>query len=114
VPDGLIIVQTPNAVSLGKRIKMALGRNPFEQIRADDANPGHYREYTLAEVSALLEDAQFSVKKTFRKYYFDARFARHSVGNEQPTQIRGSIKNVLYRFLPPGMREGITIVAGRT
>jgi hypothetical protein len=30
--------------------KMLLGRQPFETIREDVANPGHFHEYTLSEL----------------------------------------------------------------
>ena len=29
-PGGLLIVQTPNALAIGRRFKMLLGRHPFE------------------------------------------------------------------------------------
>ena len=49
-PDGFLVVQTPNAVALPKRLAMLRGRNPFELLRESDGNPGHIREYTLVEV----------------------------------------------------------------
>jgi SAM-dependent methyltransferase len=113
LPGGALILQTPNAVSLGKRVKMALGINPFERLRADKLNPGHYREYTLDELIGFLVGAGFSVERTFRRYYFDARFARHEAGNEEPARISGALRNLVYRALPPALREGITIVARR-
>jgi hypothetical protein len=111
VRGGILVVQTPNAVSLGKRVKMVLGKNPFERIRADRRNPGHYREYTLNELTGVLVATGFTVEQTFRRYYFDARFARHEVGDEAPARVRGALRNVVYRSLPPPLREGITIVA---
>ncbi|HEX9940508.1 MAG TPA: hypothetical protein VGG03_00715 [Thermoanaerobaculia bacterium] len=41
VDDGCIVLQIPNAASLPKRLKLLLGRNPFEMIRVDRQNPGH-------------------------------------------------------------------------
>jgi SAM-dependent methyltransferase len=111
VPGGLLLLQTPNAVSLGKRVKLALGANPFERIRADRLNPGHFREYTLQELIDILRCSQFSVERTYQRYYFDTRFAEHETGSERPKPISGSIRNVAYRLLPPSLREGITIVA---
>jgi SAM-dependent methyltransferase len=110
-PGGLLILQTPNAVSLRKRVKMALGTNPFERIRTDRSNPGHYREYTLAEIIDVLQRTRFSLVRRYRRYYFDARFASHERGDEKPSVIGGSIRNWVYRFLPPPLREGITVVA---
>jgi SAM-dependent methyltransferase len=111
VPRGLLILQTPNAVSLGKRVKFVLGANPFERIRVDRMNPGHYREYTLNELMDILRSSQFSAEKAWRRYYFDTRFASHEVGDEKPKAVSGSIRNLAYRLLPPSLREGITILA---
>jgi 2-polyprenyl-3-methyl-5-hydroxy-6-metoxy-1,4-benzoquinol methylase len=111
VPGGVLLLQTPNAVSLRKRLKLALGLNPFERIRPDRSNPGHFREYTLAELCEILTGAGFTVEKSWMKYYFDAAYERHERGDEQPTKLKGGIKNFLYGLLPASLQEGITIVA---
>jgi len=113
VPDGLLIVQTPNAVALRKRAKMLLGLNPFERIRTDRDNPGHFREYTARELRELLVGSGFSVEAVWMKHYFDARYARHERGDEAPSRFMGPIKNALYPLLPATWREGITIAARR-
>ncbi|CAN5159423.1 hypothetical protein BH24GEM2_BH24GEM2_04270 [soil metagenome] len=53
-PGGLLIVQTPNGAALRNRALLAVGRNPFERIRPERDNPGHYREYTLAELREIV------------------------------------------------------------
>ena len=111
VPGGLLVLQTPNAASLSKRVKLACGVNPFERIRADRSNPGHYREYTLRELLEVLRAAGFVPEEVQRRYYFDVRFARHERGDETPSLIAGAIRNLVYRCLPPSLREGITILA---
>ncbi len=50
---GYLIMQTPNAVALEKRIAMLSGRNPFEMIRQSIGNPGHFREYTAEELRTV-------------------------------------------------------------
>ena len=47
---GKIILQTPNATVLHKRIQLLLGKNPYMLIRENVFNPGHFREYTKAEL----------------------------------------------------------------
>jgi 2-polyprenyl-3-methyl-5-hydroxy-6-metoxy-1,4-benzoquinol methylase len=111
VPEGVLLLQTPNAVALRNRVRMALGSNPFERIRADRANPGHFREYTAPELRQTLTEAGFVVEQTWMKYYFDARYARHQRGDEAPSVVKGAVKNLLYRLLPAPLQEGITIVA---
>jgi 2-polyprenyl-3-methyl-5-hydroxy-6-metoxy-1,4-benzoquinol methylase len=108
---GTLILQTPNAASLRKRLKLALGLNPFERIRLDPSNPGHFREYTLGELREIVSGAGFTVERHWTAYYFDARFARHDEGHEPPAQIAGALKNAANRLLPASLREGITILA---
>jgi hypothetical protein len=112
---GVLIVQTPNAASLFKRLKLLVGRHPYEMIRETRTNPGHFREYTLGELEQLTESAGFETVVVFRRYYFDARFADvHESGRGgTPSPIVGMVKNVVYSALPPFLREGLTIVLRR-
>jgi hypothetical protein len=47
---GFIILQTPNAAALHKRLALLLGRNPVEAPRVSQENPGHFHEYTVREL----------------------------------------------------------------
>jgi len=110
---GLLVLQTPNAASLPKRIKLALGRNPYERIRADASNPGHFREYTANELRRLAESSGFRTERCRSGYYFDARYARHRGPADRPQPVIGTLKNSVYPLLPPTLREGITLVLRR-
>jgi hypothetical protein len=55
--SGRLLVTTPNGVRIGHRIRFMLGRNPFERIRFIAENPGHFREYTRAELRDMGVDA---------------------------------------------------------
>jgi cyclopropane fatty-acyl-phospholipid synthase-like methyltransferase len=108
---GVLLIQTPNAASLPKRIKLLMGRNPFEMIRADAQNPGHFREYTRKELSRLAAGLGFEVEECSLAFYFDARFAHQESGVAAGRHaLLGSIKNVVYNILPTPFREGITMV----
>jgi 2-polyprenyl-3-methyl-5-hydroxy-6-metoxy-1,4-benzoquinol methylase len=49
--NGLLLVTTPNAATIMKRLILLLkGKNPYEHIRLNAENPGHYREYTMKEL----------------------------------------------------------------
>lgn len=52
-PEGVIVISTPNALFLGHRISLLMGRHPFEMIRETRINPGHYREYTRKELLVI-------------------------------------------------------------
>ncbi len=98
-PNGHLIVQTPNATALPKRVRMLLGRNPYEPIRAEPGNPGHFHEYTVSELKGAFAAAGLDITRVLTANYFD----------------HGSRKNHAYRavgsLLPGTLREGITIVA---
>jgi SAM-dependent methyltransferase len=92
-PDGLLLLQTPNAVALHKRLRMLAGRNPIEPIRLDAANPGHFHEYTLGELRDAAAEAGLVVGGWRTENYFGTSRAYAALG----------------RILPPGLRHGITI-----
>jgi SAM-dependent methyltransferase len=53
--NGILICTTPNAVDLVKRIRLFLGKNPYERLRLYATNPGHIREYTGEELREITE-----------------------------------------------------------
>jgi hypothetical protein len=98
---GRLIVQTPNAASLPNRLRLLAGRNPYEPIRDEPRNPGHFHEYTVGELRDAVTVAGLVVERVITANYFD----------------HGSRKNRAYRAvgraLPGGLREGITVIARR-
>lgn len=97
--SGRLVLQTPNAAALSRRFWLLAGRNPYEAIREDKRQAGHFREYTAAELRTLLDANGFDVTEMRLANYF----------------LTGSRKNrVLVRhggLLPAGLRQGITITA---
>lgn len=52
-PGAYLIVQTPNAASLGHRLKLLAGRNPFVEFAlGGEEGAHHFREYTRHELLA--------------------------------------------------------------
>jgi trans-aconitate methyltransferase len=100
-PGGWLLVQTPNAVALAKRIKSLAGRHPFEPIREDASNPGHFREYTLAELIGLGRHVGLHVERWSAAEYF-----------APPGRLRAAYRRVA-SLLPSTMRAGFTIVYRR-
>ena len=93
---GWLIVQTPNAARVSNRLRMLMGRNPFEPLRDDRRNPGHIREYTVAELLAFASAAGLEAGGWLTADYF----------------VTGSGANRVLRrvspVVPRSLRAGIT------
>ena len=70
-PGGVVIVQTPNAVQWRHRVRMLMGRNPYDRIT--QYRMGHYREYTGAELREIAATAGFTVRSLELRNYFGLR-----------------------------------------
>ncbi len=121
-PGGILIVQTPNGVAIGRRLSMLAGRNPFELIRETHRNPGHFREYTAAELQDYGKKLGLAVLATHHTHPIDLRFkfallSRKTEGRKF-AEKRGliyrlhdlGVTNFLYRCLPGKLRPGLTVV----
>ena len=89
-PDGWLVVQTPNAVALSKRLKLLFGSNPYELIRENPHDPGHFREYTMDELIAI---GQASGLKATHSYY--ANYWRSQGWKGRLEDFRPSLRNGL-------------------
>lgn len=92
-PRGVLVLQTPNAAALDKRLKLLFGRNPREA--------GHLREYTLSELRALARETGYKVIETSVENYF------------RPSTLAGRAIGLVTPFLPRSMRDGITVMLSR-
>jgi trans-aconitate methyltransferase len=91
-PGGTLVVQTPNAVALHKRLRMLAGISPFEPIRLSHENPGHVHEFTLPELDAAARRAGLEPTGAITANYFGESRAYAALG----------------RVVPPSLRHGIT------
>lgn len=112
-PNGHVFIQTPNAVALNKRLKMILGKNPFELIREDYKNPGHFREYTAAELVTYLKKAGFDIEHLSFENYFDFEYSDH-IGDVVKRDKKRRFLNMLYQCLPGSLKPGLFIVAKKS
>jgi len=110
-PGGILLVQTPNAVALPRRAAILAGRNPYERIREDATNPGHFREYTSAELRDYLTSVGLNVEQIEQRSYFDYRFAHHGQRRTRRQLMTAQLKNVIYPWLPANLRPGLTCIA---
>ena len=95
-PGGVLVLQTPNAVALHKRLRMIAGRNPLEPIRESSDNPGHFHEYTHGELRAAAEHAGLIVAGWEAANYFGTTPAARAYA-------------AVGRLLPASLRHGITM-----
>lgn len=109
-PGGALILQTPNAASFTKRLKLLLGKNPYEMIRDNPQNPGHFREYTVSELQTLAAELGLRVERCETAFYFDTRYLHDAQGRLARKSPLGALRNLAYRILPAPLREGICIV----
>ena len=94
---GRLVLQTPNACALHKRVQMLAGRHPFGPLSDDRSDPMHFREYTVHELVAAGEDAGLRATSVEMLNYF-----------QRPT-LASRVYNSVARVLPPTLRAGITI-----
>lgn len=62
-PKGYLLLTTPNAVEIRKRIKMLFGRNPFNLISENPDFPSHFREYTVGELVSFARSTGYRVRR---------------------------------------------------
>jgi 2-polyprenyl-3-methyl-5-hydroxy-6-metoxy-1,4-benzoquinol methylase len=98
-PGGTLILQTPNAVNLGRRLSTLRGQNPFGMIREEKKNPGHFCEFTVEDLKLAAESANLLVQETTVTNYFGS------------PGYRKTIYEMLCTLLPGELRDGITLIA---
>lgn len=96
--NGIIIIQTPNAVAIHKRVIMLLGYNPYQLLEV--SKTGHFREYTVAELALIIKKSNLKLLEMTSKNYF----------NPNQTILQKMYKN-LGSFMPASFRDAISLVA---
>jgi SAM-dependent methyltransferase len=94
-PDGRLVVQTPNAAALHKRVRLLRGRAPYGPMPEDRSGDSHVREYTLGELERAGRDAGLEPVELETASYF------------------GRVPAVADRLLPPRLRLGLTVTFRR-
>ena len=93
---GYLVIQTPNAVDATKRLQMLFGRHPYDQIRENASNPGHFREYTKDELREYVEEVGLEVQDAWYCDYWPQSGVRR-----------------LLELAVPSLRRGITLITRR-
>ncbi len=97
-PHGFIVIQTPNAAALISRFRLFFGRNPYDPIRTNRMNPGHFREYTKLEMANHAQQSGFIVHDLIMMDYF------------QQTTLAEKVCLGIAKILPATFRTGMTVI----
>lgn len=87
---GFLVCSTPNAAALYKRIKLLLGKNPYEMIRLYGKNPGHFREFTKQELVEIGDKCGFPL--VYHRF-------KNFVSNTESLKV--NLYNLFTDFIPP-------------
>jgi hypothetical protein len=98
VPGGKLILTTPNAANLRRRLTLLAGVHPFEMIGLDPKWGSHFREYTRSEVLYWAEKTGFKLQA----YYARSHMRR-------PARFKRGLWAVS-NLLPPSLRQGMYFV----
>lgn len=99
-PGGYLLLTTPNAATLPKRLRFALlGKNPIPLFRENEENPGHFREYSQAELIAV--GAACGLVPEEARIYNDA----YAIELEKHNTLKGRLIRALSDIAPESMRE---------
>lgn len=109
-PGAVLILQTPNALALHKRVAMLMGRHPYERIREDASCPGHVREHTLEELRDYARESGLRITHQIRASYFDYRYRLDPKTHRHQRTPNGALANAVYAWVPAPLRRGITLV----
>lgn len=111
--NGVLILQTPNAVVFHKRIQMLFGMNPYMLIGKDRKNPGHFREYTKSELKAYARNCSFTVDHFYYENYFDYQYTLLQNAKGKKNKYLKLI-SLFYSICPPFLKPGITMVLSKS
>jgi hypothetical protein len=107
---GIVVMQTPNAAALDRRVKLLMGRQPYDLLDPQRTGAHHVRESTYAELRGFANAGGFDVVQETRHAYFDYRFSAGNRTDGAVRRLRHQAQNALDRALPAGLRSGITLV----
>ena len=101
-PGGYLIIQTPNAVALSRRLKLLFGHHPYDMI-VSGKSALHIREYTGPELRDIGASLGLKLKRLHYENYFR---------NPDRQGLRRALFHVFTR-IPRSLREGMTMVFQR-
>ncbi len=110
--NGKLIIQTPNAAAIHKRLKLLWGINPYMLIRENNSDPGHYREYTKRELINYAIESGFEIEGFSFCNYFDYKYTNHQSDIINKAKHMGII-NFMFSICPPDFKPGMTLILNK-
>ena len=102
-PGAFLVVQTPNAVSLGHRVRMLAGKNPYVEFALDaETGSHHFREYTKGELLTHGTRAGLTLHDHRFVNYFPARSTVLKVLSTLTTTVPSFRNGQTFVFRRPG------------
>lgn len=101
-PGGYMLVQTPNALALRKRIQLLMGRHPYEEISLKPTSPNHFRESTLQELIRYGKNAGLEVEFAQVVNYFNPTYRQKGTMNPKLGAAYFRFNELLPQSLKPG------------
>lgn len=117
---GVLLLSTPNAVALGKRLGLLFGRNPYALIEENVHNPGHFREYTMTELELFAAQSGFLVEKRCFTNFLDYRYCytrtpgQHHMAEISNIKGVGSLISTIYTLVPARLKPCIFMVCRKS
>ncbi len=97
---GYLLIGTPNAVSLKRRLVMLSGKNPFDRITTTIYDPNHFREYTREEIVEIFSEHNFVLS------YFNCMSNYNYINHG----FIGHAYKLLSKILPYSLRDNMTFI----
>jgi len=110
--NGKIILQTPNAAVLHKRLQLLVGKNPYMLIKESRRNPGHFREYTKSELIGYVKNCGLNLDTVYYGNYFSYQYAFNKHEKRKMYNLSKLVK-LLYSILPSSLKPGITMILSK-
>ncbi|HMR00444.1 MAG TPA: hypothetical protein PKE39_15585, partial [Ignavibacteria bacterium] len=98
--SGFLLIGTPNAVSLKRRLVMLSGRNPFDRITTEIYDPNHFREYTKKEMVEIVSGFGFKLNTFICMSNYN--YINHG--------FIGKTYKLISSFLPYSLKDNMTFV----
>ena len=102
---GVLVCTTPNAAAIAKRVRLVLGRHPYDRLRLYSANPGDIRQYTGQELRAIAESV--GLRCVYHGYF-------SWIENKAANPVKGLLKKLIRAYPPFRLFQACVLTSSGT